>query len=81
LAWLDARNTIMLRVSLLLIGLSIAASLSACTTPPKPVDRNSNATLATKHSNNRNKDARRVQGVSDCKSKPNYSGMLRTLCY
>jgi hypothetical protein len=32
---------------------------------------------------NRNKDARRprVQVVSDCKAKPNYAGMLRTLCY
>lgn len=71
----------MLRSLLLVICLTIAgASLLACAPLTEPIDVNSNAALSTK-SANRNPGPRRVKSKTDCKAKPNYAGMLRTLCY
>jgi len=71
----------MLRSLLLVICVTIAGgSLSACAPHTEPIDVNSNAALSTK-SANRSPGPRRVKGTTDCKAKPNYAGMLRTLCY
>jgi len=71
----------MLRSLLLVICLTIAgASLLACAPLTEPIEVNTNAALSTKSANGI-PTPRRVKGTTDCKAKPNYAGMLRTLCY